>query len=36
MLKLSTLKGDAGVDKARCADQFTIGWMVHFVKKRLG
>jgi len=36
MLNLSKLKGDAGVDKARCADQFTIGWMVHFVKKRLG
>lgn len=33
LLKLSTLKGDASLDKARCADQFTIGWMVQFVKK---
>lgn len=32
LLKLSSLKGDAGVDKATCADQFTIGWMVHYRK----
>jgi len=32
LLQLSTLKGDASAKKARCADQFTIGWMVHFVK----
>ena len=32
MLKLSSLHGDGSSDVAWCANQFTIGWMVHFRK----
>ena len=33
LLQLRALFGDKSSNKAACADQFTIGWMVHYVKK---
>lgn len=33
LLQLSALFGDKSGNKAACADQFTIGWMVHYIKK---
>ena len=33
LLQLSALVGDNSDKKTACADQFTIGWMVHYVKE---